>query len=81
MTQSFCDEHLQYPNRSHALLHCDNARPVEARREAWDLEDTGGCLGVLLSNPWWELRLLKSLELSGVGRVVEAEPTKRRGAT
>jgi hypothetical protein len=50
---------------------------VEARRVAWELEDKSlGSLKVLLSSPRWELRLLKFLELSGVGKIVE--PTKRR---
>jgi len=40
-----------------------------ARREAWEDRDPGG-IRVLLSNPRWEKRLLRFLELSGIERVV-----------
>jgi hypothetical protein len=40
-----------------------------ARVEAWERRDPGG-VRVLLSNPRWERRLVKFLELSGVGRVM-----------
>jgi ribonuclease HI len=56
--------------RSHALLHCPNATLAAARVEAWEGRNPGG-IRVLLSNPRWERRLLRFLELSGVGRVVE----------
>jgi len=41
-----------------------------AREEAWENKNPGS-IRVLLSNPRWERRLLRFLELSGVGRVVE----------
>jgi hypothetical protein len=56
--------------RSHVLLHCPNARLVAARVETWEGKDPGG-VRVLLSIPHWERRLLKFLELSGVGRMIE----------
>jgi len=56
--------------RSHVLLHCPNARLRETRREAWEDRDPGG-VRALLSNPRWERRLLRFLELSGVGRVMD----------
>jgi hypothetical protein len=52
--------------RSHALLHCPNAKLAAARVEAWEGRDTWG-VRVLLANP----RLLRFLELSGAGRFVE----------
>jgi hypothetical protein len=52
--------------RSHALLHCPNATLAAARVEAWEGRNPGG-IRVLLSNPRWESRLLRFLELSGVG--------------
>jgi hypothetical protein len=45
-------------------------RSAAAREEAWEGKDPGGTRA-LLSNPRWESRFLKFLELSGVGRVVE----------
>jgi hypothetical protein len=56
--------------RSLVLLHCPNAKIRAAREEAWEGKDPGS-VRVLLSNPWWEKRLLKFLELSGVGRVMD----------
>jgi hypothetical protein len=56
--------------RSHVLPHCPNARVRAARVEAWDDKEPGS-IRVLLSNPQWEKRLLRFLELSGVGRVME----------
>jgi hypothetical protein len=56
--------------RSHALLHCPNATLAAAGVEAWEGRNPGG-VRVLLSNPRWESRLLRFLELSGVGRFVE----------
>ena len=47
-----------------------NARLAAARVEAWEGRDPGS-LRVLLSNPRWVRRLLKFLELSGAGRIVE----------
>jgi hypothetical protein len=43
---------------------------MAAREEAWEGKDPGS-VRVLLANPQWERRLLRFLELSGVGRVVE----------
>jgi len=56
--------------QSHVLLHCANARLHAAREEAWENKNPGS-IRVLPSNPRWERRLLRFLELSGVGRVVE----------
>jgi len=56
--------------RSHALLHCPNAMLAAARVEAWEGRNPGG-IRVLLSNPRWERRLMRFLELSGVRRFVE----------
>jgi hypothetical protein len=56
--------------RSHALLHCSNATLVAARAEAWDGRDPGS-VRVLLSNPRWEGRFLRFLEISGMGRTVD----------
>jgi len=55
--------------RSHVLLHCANPRLRAAREEAWENKNPGS-IRVLLSNPRWERRLLRPLEMSGVGRVV-----------
>jgi len=44
---------------------------------AWELEDKfPGGLKVLLSSLRWERRLLRFLELSGVGRIVESGADK-----
>jgi hypothetical protein len=64
----FCKEARM--TRSHALLHCPNATLAAARVEAWEGRNPGG-IRVLLSNPRWERRLVRFLELSGVGRLVE----------
>jgi hypothetical protein len=56
--------------RSHALLHCPNATLAAARVKAWDGRDPGS-IRVLLSKTRWERRLLRFLELSGLGRIVE----------
>jgi hypothetical protein len=64
--------------RSHVLLHCPNAKLRAARTEAWEGKNPGG-VRVLLANPRWERRLVKFLELSGVGRVM-ADGTDEEGA-
>jgi hypothetical protein len=64
--------------RSYVLLHCPNAKLRAARAEAWEGKDPGG-VRVLLANPRWERRLVKFLELSGVGRVM-ANETNEEGA-
>jgi len=56
--------------RSHALLHCPNATLAAAKVGAWEGRNPGG-IQVLLSNPRWERRLLRFLELSGLGRTIE----------
>jgi hypothetical protein len=56
--------------RSHVLLHYPSARLAAARMEAWEGRDPGG-IRVLLSSPRWESQLLRFLELSGVGEVME----------
>jgi len=50
--------------RPHVLLHRPNTRFAAARVEAWEGK------GPRSIPPRWETRLLKFLELSGVGRVV-----------
>jgi hypothetical protein len=56
--------------RSHALLHCPNATLATARVEAREGRNPGQ-LQVLLNSPRWEIRLVRFLELSSVGRFVE----------
>jgi hypothetical protein len=63
---------------SHVLLHCQNAKLRAARAEAWEGKRPGG-VRVLLANPKWERRFVKSLELSGMGRVI-ADGTDEDGA-
>ena len=65
----FCEKGARM-TRSHALLHCPNATLAVARVEAWEGRNSGG-IRTLLSNPRWEKRLLRFLELSGVRRMVE----------
>ena len=65
--------------RSHALLHCTNDNLRAARAEAWEGKDPGS-IRVLLNNPRWERRLLRFLELSGVGRLVEGEDVEETRA-
>jgi hypothetical protein len=67
----FCEGKARM-TRSHALLHCPNATLAAARVEAWEGRNAGG-VRVLLANARWESRLLRFLELSGVGRFVEGE--------
>jgi ribonuclease HI len=64
--------------RSHALLHCPSAKLRAAREEVWEGKTPGG-VRVLLANSRWERRLVKFLELSGVGRVM-ADGTDEDGA-
>jgi ribonuclease HI len=61
----FCQSSTRM-TRSHVLLHCPNAKLRAARTEAWEGKTPGG-VRVLLANPRWERRLVKFLELSGVG--------------
>jgi hypothetical protein len=56
--------------RSHVLLHCPNERTRAVRMEAWEGKNPGG-VRVLLANPRWEKRLVRFLELSGVGKLME----------
>jgi hypothetical protein len=56
--------------RSRVLFYCSNAKIRAAHEEAWEGKDPGS-VRVLLSNPRWESRLLRLLELSGVGRVMD----------
>jgi len=56
-------------SRSHVLLHCPGPSVAAARAEAWEGRNPGG-IRALLSNPRLERRLVKFLELSGVGRVM-----------
>jgi hypothetical protein len=64
----FCQSSARM-TRSHVLLHCPNGKLRVSRSEAWEGKDPGG-VRVLLANPRWEQRLVKFLELSGVGRVM-----------
>jgi hypothetical protein len=64
--------------RSIVLLHCPNPKLRAARTEAWEGKNSGG-VRVLLVNPRWEWRLVKFLELSGVGRWM-ADGTDEDGA-
>jgi hypothetical protein len=66
----FCQSSTRM-TRSHVLLHCPNVKLRAARMEAWEGKDPGG-VRVLLANPRWERRLVKFLEMSGVGRVMLA---------
>jgi hypothetical protein len=61
---------LRVEGQFDALLHCPNAMLAAARVEAWEGRNPGG-IRILLSNLRWEGRLLRFLELSGVGRFVE----------
>jgi len=63
--------------RFHALLHCPNATLAAARVEAWEGRNPRG-IRTLLSDPRWEGRLLRFLELSGVGRCVEGRVDEDR---
>ena len=65
--------------RSHTLLHCTNANLRAARAEAWEGKHPGS-IRVLLNNPRWERRLLRFLELSGVGKLVEGEDVEETRA-
>jgi hypothetical protein len=65
----FCEGKAR-KTRSHALFHCPNASLAAARVEAWEGWNPRS-IGVLLSSPRWEGRLLRHLQLSGVGRLVE----------
>jgi hypothetical protein len=73
----FCQSSARM-TRSHVLLHCPNAKLRAARAEAWEGKDPRG-VRVLLANSRWERRLVKFLELSGVGRVM-ADGTDEDGA-
>jgi hypothetical protein len=64
--------------RPHVLLHCPNDKLRLASAEAWEGKNPGG-VRVLLANPRRERRLVKFLELSGVGRVM-ADGTDEDGA-
>jgi hypothetical protein len=59
-------------SKSHRTGHWRSATYLKtaARAEAWEGRDPGS-IRVLLSNPRWERRLLRFLELSGLGRIVE----------
>jgi len=55
--------------RSHVFLHCPGPVLAAAGVEAWEGRDPRS-IRVLLSNSRWERRLVKFLELSGMGRRV-----------
>jgi hypothetical protein len=73
----FCERGARI-TRSHALLHLPNATLAAARVEAWEGRNPGG-IRVLLSNPRWESRLLRFLELSGARRRVEGGGRRGQG--
>ena len=53
--------------RSHVLPYCPGPTLAAARQEASEGKDPGS-VRVVLSNPRWERRLVRILELSAVGR-------------
>jgi len=55
--------------RLDVLLHCLNPKLMAARLEAWEGKNPRG-VRVLLANPRWERRIVRFLELSGVGRTI-----------
>ena len=61
--------------KPYVLLHCPSARPSAARVEAWEGRDPGD-IRVLLSSPRCEIRLLRYLELLGVGGGRDEEVAK-----
>jgi hypothetical protein len=65
-------------NNRERYFRTSSSTGVSARVEAWEGKDLGG-VRVLLANPRWERRLVKFLELSGVGRVM-ADGTDEDGA-
>jgi hypothetical protein len=56
--------------RLHVLLHCTSESLRAARHQAWGNTNPSS-IRTLLASPRWESRLLRFLELSGVGRRVE----------
>jgi hypothetical protein len=66
----YCRKKERKMTRLHVLLHCTNERLVAARQKAWG-DARPGSVRVLLASPRWESRLLRFLDQSGVGRVVE----------
>jgi hypothetical protein len=56
--------------RSHVLLHSPNVKLREAGNKATGRKDTGRCESFVAQPHRWERRLVKFLELSGVGRVI-----------
>jgi len=56
-------------SRSHVLLNCRNPKLVSAMSEAWEGMMPGN-VRRLLTDPRWEKRFVRFLELSGVGRTV-----------
>ena len=71
--------HERKMTKSHALLHCTNAKLRAARVEAREGKDPKS-IRVLLNNPRWERRLLRFLELSGVGRLAGNEDVEETRA-
>jgi hypothetical protein len=63
---------------SHVLFYCPNTKLQAAREKASEGKAPGG-LRVPLANPRWERRLVKFLELLGVGRVM-ADGTDEDGS-
>ena len=66
--------------RSRALLRCAGAKLRAARAEAWEGKNPES-VRVLLMYPRWERRLLRFLEISGVGRLVGSEDVEETRAT
>jgi hypothetical protein len=55
--------------RSQVLLNCRNPKLIASRIEAWEGRNPGN-VRRLLTDPKWEKRFVRFLELSGVGRTV-----------
>jgi len=72
----FCRRSVRM-TRSHVLLRCPNEKLVSARTKAWEGKNPGGVR--VLANLRWERRLVRFLELSGVGRTM-ADGTDEDGA-
>jgi hypothetical protein len=66
--------------RSHVLLYCNGDRLAAARQEAWEGRRPTN-IRALLADPRWEPRLLRFLELSGVGKIVDGEDVEGEWAT
>jgi hypothetical protein len=64
--------------RAHVLMNYRNPQVVATRAEAWEGKNPGS-VWRLVADPRWEKRLVRFLELSGVGRTL-AEGTDEESA-